>query len=133
MDSNTLAATGVNDIGLISVSIARGGCFLGSGITSAVFQPAGTTPSLMELFKMAVRGAASILEKSRRIHAGTPSEPVALLTLIFLRAFSVVSTLMVNSSGTGSECLEYRVRFLQPRQGAADGYKEVIDVVSECC
>ncbi len=38
IDSNTLAAIGVNDIGLMAFSMDTGGFLFGNGITFAVFQ-----------------------------------------------------------------------------------------------
>ena len=65
------------------------GVFFGSGITCAVFQKAGITPSRSEVLKCAVKGAASVLALSLRTHAGTLSGPTALFTLICCKAFSV--------------------------------------------
>ena len=59
IDSNTLASIGVSDKGLISFSSESGGCFFGNGMTVAVFQSSGNIPSLSELLKIAVIGAAN--------------------------------------------------------------------------
>ena len=56
MDSKIFETIGVSEIGRISFSIDRGGCFFGSGITCAVFHKAGITPSLSEVLKSAVKG-----------------------------------------------------------------------------
>ena len=61
-DSNTLASIGLSDIGLISFSSESGGCFFGNGMTVAVFQSLGNIPSLSELLKIAVIGAANRCE-----------------------------------------------------------------------
>ena len=86
----------------MSFSIDRGGWFLGSGITCAVFHNAGITPFRSEVLKSAVKGAASVLALSLRTHAGTLSGPTALFTLICCKAFSVVITLMTYSAGISS-------------------------------
>ena len=49
IDSKTLHAIGVKDIGLISFSTDMGGCFLGNGTIVAVFHRLRSTPSRREL------------------------------------------------------------------------------------
>ena len=50
---------GVSEIGRMSFSSEPGGCFFGTGTTVAVFQRSGSLPSLSELLKIAVTGAAN--------------------------------------------------------------------------
>ena len=78
------------------------GCFFGNGMTVADFHSLGRTPSLSELLKIAVTGAARRCEKSFNTHGGMLSGPVALLTLTFSSGTSVSVTLIMNSAGNGS-------------------------------
>ena len=86
----------------MSFSTVYGGCFFDNGMTVADFHSIGRTPSLSELLKIAVTGAARRCEKSVSTHDGKLSGPVALLTLTFSRATSVSVTLIMNSAGNGS-------------------------------
>ena len=66
MDSKIFETIGVSEIGRISFSIDRGGCFFGSGITCAVFHKTGIIPSRSEVLKSAVKGAASKSDSDKR-------------------------------------------------------------------
>ena len=57
IDSNTLAAIGISEIGInVFFNRHRWDCF-GNGITLAIFHFIGSTPSLSELLKIAVNGS----------------------------------------------------------------------------
>ena len=86
----------------MSFSTVSCGCFFGKGMTVADFHSLGSTPSLSELLKIAVTGAARRCEQSFNTHGGMFSGPVALLTLTFSSATSVSITLIMNSTGNGS-------------------------------
>ena len=59
IDSNTLAAIGVSEIGLMYFSIdTKGRVVYGNGTTLAIFHFIGSTASLSELLKIAVNGGA---------------------------------------------------------------------------
>ena len=70
----------------------------------AVFHRSGRTPSLSELLKIAVLGAANICVVSQypRGGGGVLSGPVALLHFTFVSAVSVLATLPMSSPGIGS-------------------------------
>ena len=79
-----------------------GGCFFDNGMTFADFHSLGSTPSLGELLKIAMTGAARKCKKSFNTNGGMLSSPVALLTLTFSSATSVSNTLIMNSAGNSS-------------------------------
>ena len=67
----------------MSFSSVSGGCFFDNGMTVADYHSLGRTPSLSELLKIAVTGAARRCKKSFNTHGGMLSGPVALLTMTF--------------------------------------------------
>ena len=67
----------------MSFSTVSGGCFFDNGMTVADFHSLGRTPSLSELLKIAVTGAARRCKKYFNTHGGMLSVPMALLTLTF--------------------------------------------------
>ena len=79
-----------------------GGCFFDNIMTVADFHILGSTPSLSELLKIAVTGAARRCEKTFSTHGGMLSDPLTLLTLTFANTTSVYVTLIMNSPGYGS-------------------------------
>ena len=85
----------------MSFSIVTGGCYFDKGITVAVFQGFGSTPSLRELLNIAVTGAARRCAHSFNAHVGILSLPVALFTFMLSSANLVSLALMVNLAGRG--------------------------------
>ena len=71
----------------MSFPTVSGGCFFDNGITVADFHSLGSTPSLSELLKIAVTGAAVRCEKS-------------------FNTQGVSVTLTMNSAGNGSSTLK---------------------------
>ena len=71
-----------------------GGCFFDNGMTVADYHSLGRTPSLSELLKIAVTGAARRCKKSFNTSGFVNHD--------FSSATSVFVTLIINSAGNGS-------------------------------
>ena len=93
--SNDFDKTAVNEMGLKSLLITRGGLAFRIGITLADFQIVGTKPSLMNVLNIVHTRWAKMRAWSRSIQLGMSSGPVALFTLILANSFITVSVSMV--------------------------------------